>query len=68
MDFDTYVVPVGVANAYNSRSSNNSVMDYIKLLDPEPFFKDPPWTVPAGEKRPRWCVSLRNYFFLHKPK
>ena len=36
MEFDAYIVPVGVVNAFISRSSTKvNAMDYVKLLNPE---------------------------------
>ncbi len=34
MDFDAYIVPVGVANAFISNSKENKIEKYLKLLDP----------------------------------
>ena len=38
MDFDAYIVPIGVANAFISRSKGGSAMKYVELLDPKKTF------------------------------
>ena len=35
MDFDAYILPIGVANAFNSKSSQYFMRHYIELLDPK---------------------------------